>query len=100
MPLTSEDIHRIESSGKKDFYHEGTRQLRNIDGRCVFLTPEGDCTIYPIRPRGCRLYPLIMSLPSREPILDEECPHHKMFAIDPEDVIELNSLVDRLLEEE
>ena len=99
MPLTRKDIERISGSGKRDFYHHDTHQLKNLQGRCFFLTPEGDCTIYDIRPRGCRLYPLIISLPSRQPLLDEECPHTEEFTIGPEDVIELNGLVDELLEE-
>ena len=100
MPLTSIDIRRISDSGKKDFYHKDSRQLINIDGRCIFLTRGGECTVYDIRPEGCRLYPMIMLLPSREPIMDEECPHGDDFIMEPEDVVDLNRLVDRLLEEE
>jgi Fe-S-cluster containining protein len=98
MPLTSKDIERISNSGKKDFYHSTSHQLANIDGRCIFLTEEGECTIYDIRPEGCKLYPLIMSMPAREPILDEECPHIDEFDIEAEDVIRLNGLVDELME--
>jgi Fe-S-cluster containining protein len=100
MPLTSRDIKRISDSGKRDFYHKGSHQLVNIHGRCFFLSENGDCTIYDIRPEGCRLYPLIMSMPSREPILDEECPHIDEFTIELEEVIRLNGLVNDLLEEE
>jgi Fe-S-cluster containining protein len=99
MPLTSVDIRRISDAGKADFYHHDSHQLININGRCVFLTEEGDCTIYGIRPQGCRLYPLIMSMPSREPVFDEECPYRGQFELIPEDVVELNGLVDTLMEE-
>lgn len=100
MPLIRADIKRISDSGKRDFYHKGSHQLININGRCIFLTEGGECTIYDIRPEGCRLYPLIMSMPSREPILDDECPNREDFHIDPEEVIELNHLVDTLIEED
>ncbi len=100
MPLTNQDIERIKGSGKSDFYHEDSHQLRNIDGRCFFLTEGGDCTIYEIRPEGCRFYPLIMALPHREAILDEECPYADEFMIVSEDIVSLNGLVDKLLEEE
>ncbi|MBN1540023.1 MAG: YkgJ family cysteine cluster protein [Candidatus Thermoplasmatota archaeon] len=99
MPLTDEDIRRISSAGKEDFYHEDTKQLKNIEGRCVFLSEKGDCTIYSIRPQGCRLYPLIMALPERMPVLDEQCPHRDEFRVDPDDVVELERLIDTLLEE-
>ncbi len=100
MPLTDQDIERITLSGKEDFFHGDTKQLKNFQGRCVFLTEMGDCTIYGIRPWGCRLYPLIMALPARIPVLDEECPHHDEFRVDPDDVMDLDRLIDTLLEEE
>lgn len=100
MGLTIDDINRISGAGKVDFYHEDTRQLRNLDGRCVFLSNEGVCTIYDIRPRGCRSYPLIMSVPSMEPLLDDLCPYRSGFTFEPEDVLELKGLVETLLEEE
>ncbi|MBN1390325.1 MAG: YkgJ family cysteine cluster protein [Candidatus Thermoplasmatota archaeon] len=100
MPLTREDVERLLASGRSEFYDEDTRQLRNIDGRCVFLSPEGSCTVYDIRPRGCRSFPLIMSVPSMEPLFDDECPHRSEFTFEPEDVLELKELVETLLEEE
>jgi len=99
MALTREDVRRLTDSGKSDFYYEDTMELRNVDGRCFFLSPEGRCTIYNIRPFGCRLYPLIMSLPSMIPILDEDCPYREEFRIEPEDVMELRGLIDTLIEE-
>ncbi|MGA1872091.1 MAG: YkgJ family cysteine cluster protein [Thermoplasmatota archaeon] len=99
MNLTLEDVDRISGSGKEDFYHEDTMQLRNVEGRCIFLSTEGRCSIYDMRPLGCRLYPLIMSLPSMEPLLDEECPHRDLFTVEPEEVMELGKLVETLIEE-
>ncbi len=100
MPLTSDDIKRIESSGKRDFYHKDSRELKNRDGRCEFLDEPGNCTIYNIRPWGCRLYPLIMAMPMMHPVFDEDCPHINEFSIDPEDVLELRDLIDQLEKEE
>jgi len=99
MSLTREDVERITASGNVDHYYEDTMELRNVGGRCFFLSSEGRCTIYDIRPFGCRLYPLIMSLPSMVPILDEECPHREEFRIEPEDIMELRKLVETLIEE-
>lgn len=63
MPLTIEDIIRIKKMGYEVKYfavfRNGLWRLRNIDGRCVFLSDEGLCIIYPNRPLGCRLYPVI-----------------------------------------
>jgi uncharacterized protein len=99
MPLTDEDIKRISGAGHYNFYDRDRSQLVNINGRCFFLTEEGNCTIYTIRPEGCRWYPLIMALPSRTPILDEECPKSREFNIDPEDLISLEELISTLEKE-
>ena len=99
MSLTNDDIRRIEDSGKREFYHPDRRELKNIDGRCFFLDEVGNCEIYDIRPRGCRLYPLIMALPMMQPVLDEDCPHRSEFGIDPEEVMDLRDLIGELMEE-
>jgi len=80
MPLLNEDIAHIEKHGfDKDSFSvisEGIRTLKNIDGKCVFL--KGDrCSIYSIRPEGCKLYPLIYS--RGKTILDNECPYNSEF---------------------
>jgi hypothetical protein len=37
-----------------------------------------------------------MSLPSRTPIMDEDCPHRHLFKFEPEEIMELNYLIDEL----
>ena len=97
MELTSADIERITSLGYSDFYFDdnGERILRNIGGHCFFLK-DGDCIIYQNKPRGCTIYPLIMSFPGKNPIMDEDCPHRHLFKFDPDDIIELGHLIDEL----
>ena len=63
MPLTEDDIRRIESLGyrREQFVvvKGGIPRLRNKNGKCVFLGEDGKCIIYKHRPLGCRLYPVI-----------------------------------------
>ncbi|MFW3145701.1 MAG: YkgJ family cysteine cluster protein [Thermoplasmatota archaeon] len=99
MILTEDDISRLMEAGRRDFCDRSTKQLRNRNGKCVFLTEKGDCSVYPLRPQGCRLYPLIMKLPGRKPIMDKVCPHHGRFSMDPEDVISLECLIATLEKE-
>ena len=79
MPLTTEDIERIERLGyPREYFVEtgidGIPRLRNINGHCVFLDAvTGLCMIYPWRPEGCRLYPLVYE-PCRGVTVDPECP--------------------------
>jgi Fe-S-cluster containining protein len=59
----------VEKSGNKHWL------AREQGGACVFLTYSGTtprCSIYPIRPTACRLYPLIPS--GRRLKLDPLCP--------------------------
>jgi Fe-S-cluster containining protein len=97
MELTEGDIERISALGFEDFYIivDGAKLLRNVDGRCYFLRGD-DCIVYDSKPRGCSLYPLIMSVPSRDPMMDEDCPHRHLFRFDPEEIQELNELIDEL----
>ena len=39
--------------------------LRKRDGRCIFLSREKQCTVYPVRPLTCRIFPLSV-------VIDEE----------------------------
>jgi len=65
MPLLDEDVARIERLGfRRDMFsyvdERGTRRLRNVEGRCIFLDPTSrECTIYEHRPLGCRIYPVV-----------------------------------------
>jgi len=77
MPLTMEDIARIESLGysRNDFAIKigSIYRLRNVEGKCYFLSEDNRCKIYENRPLGCRIYPVVFDL-ERGVILDDLCP--------------------------
>ena len=86
MPLTRGDIERITKLGYNvaDFvdYRQGIAVLRNINGHCFFLDPStGTCKIYPHRPEGCKLYPLIC-VPGKGVIVDEYCPRSSTITLE------------------
>lgn len=97
MELTRSDIARIGAAGHSDFYEyvADEPRLLLVKDRCIFLK-DGRCLIYPIRPMGCRLYPLAMEMPEFTPTLDDQCPYREEFEIDPDDVLELAKLVREL----
>jgi uncharacterized protein len=110
MMLTHEDLDRIEAAGydRKEFIlggrptKEGFWQLKNVDGKCFFLSPGGKCTIYKIRPRGCRLYPLIKTLDTNEIVIDDDCREQEWFEnqyYQQEQVDDVHQLVSTLLVE-
>ena len=84
MTLTNEETHRIVSLGypvesfcfvtSDDFI-----QLKNLNGRCVFLGEDNYCSIYEDRPAGCRFYPLIWDLDEEEAVLDDDCAQKEFF---------------------
>jgi len=96
MPLTRTDIKRILSLGYPLQYFvvkDGeTLKLKNVNGRCVFLT-EGGCKIYNHRPEGCRLYPLIYDENLNKPVLDDYCPHKNEFQPKKDDAEKLINLI-------
>jgi Fe-S-cluster containining protein len=106
MPLTKRDIERIKRLGftEESFVDRRSRipRLKNVDGHCVFLDPTmNSCTIYPDRPEGCRLYPLVYEEESDRVTVDPLCP--KASAI-PQRLIRklssaLLSLIGRLYED-
>ena len=65
MLLSQEDIKRLEKSGYQKesfarFDNAGYALLRNRQGYCVFYdAKEHRCSIYAVRPSGCRVYPVI-----------------------------------------
>lgn len=65
MPLTDEDLKRLEKLGFKraDFTIEvdGETRLKNMAKQCFFLK-DGRCSIYEARPEGCRIYPLVYDI--------------------------------------
>ncbi len=87
MPLTREDILRIESLGySREFFVEydsqGIPRLKNTEEHCVFLDPSRGCRIYPWRPLGCRLYPLVFDIDSCKVVVDTLCPKHRIIGAD------------------
>jgi len=106
MPLTKADIERIKMLGFEESFFArlegGVPRLRNINGHCVFLNPEtNECTIYPHRPSGCRLYPLVLDVEKGVVVVDELCPRAKEI---PMEVVEelaprLLKLIEQLCEE-
>ncbi len=91
MIITSSDIQRIFSNVPSEvlivpFYEsdQGFNRLKNVDDHCIFFsTSDNKCTIYPFRPEGCKFYPMIFDTIHNECILDEECPHYKIFYSNP-----------------
>jgi Fe-S-cluster containining protein len=88
MPLSEIDIQRIlkkiptmmssENFVFKD--KEGIMRLKNKNDHCVFFNPKaGLCTIYKVRPQGCRFYPLVYDSEIKSCILDEDCPRPRVF---------------------
>ena len=102
MALSEEDIIRIESLGhlKKSFAMEsnGFITLRNERHRCVFHDGVG-CTIYQVRPTGCRLYPVVFAEYSGRATLDSLCPFWIEFSCTPELSRESKELHHRLIAE-
>ena len=84
MLLLKNDVRRIVSLGfKEDFFtvrFRGFKKLRNSNGRCVFHDGE-QCTIYPNRPFGCSLYPIIFDENLDHPVTDRLCPFRAEFPL-------------------
>ena len=76
MPLSRFDIKRILKAGYQfmDFAVKIGKAwcLRKSSGRCIFIS-EGGCKIYPIRPEGCSLYPLVYDENTQKAVLDHVC---------------------------
>lgn len=96
MPLTRADIKRIadfckiktESFTKES--EDGMIVLKNVKdkkvNKCYFLNEKGLCSIYEIRPIGCRFYPLIWHLNKNKVIIDKDCPYYLEFNINKKKV--------------
>jgi uncharacterized protein len=96
MLLSNEDIKRIQKLGfSRDFFvddAEGWLQLKNKNGRCVFHDQK-KCLIYPQRPNGCKLYPVIYDADNDCAIIDTDCPYRHHFSISSDRRKRLFSLV-------
>ena len=78
MILTRSDIERLVSRGYRGFYElrDGFYRLVNKNGKCIFLDESGLCRVYPVRPIGCRSYPLVYD-EEEGVVLDPLCPLSK-----------------------
>ena len=83
--LTEDQFCSMDESGIR-------RLLNNQDTKaCVFLATSSDlvnapgiCTVYDVRPLGCRTYPVILD-EKELAILDDLCPHTSEFEKPTED---------------
>ncbi len=79
MLLSRKDIQLLKTTGipPKKFQrydHQKYVKLRNRKGYCFFYDiDKRRCKIYRLRPQGCRLYPVIVSIQDGI-IVDELCP--------------------------
>jgi hypothetical protein len=51
---------RVEDGGKKVILDLPVMKSRESDGSCVFYKEGKGCTIYPVRPTACRLFPFVV----------------------------------------
>jgi hypothetical protein len=56
---------RIEDGGGKVILDLPVMKSRESDGACVFYKDGKGCTIYPVRPTACRLFPFVVVEKSR-----------------------------------
>ncbi|MBT60676.1 MAG: hypothetical protein CMA63_03880 [Euryarchaeota archaeon] len=113
MPVTKAEaslLSRRTGMSIEDFTwkNDGILTLLNsaTTKACVFLltsssdiSAEGMCSVYEVRPQGCKTYPNVLS-ENDTAILDDGCPHRAQFP-DPteDDTIVLLNLEERLLRE-
>ena len=64
IQLSPGDIKRMEDGGLRDFYEPVGKEfrLKRKNGRCIFLKPDGTCSIYMLRPEVCRRFPFFTLL--------------------------------------
>ena len=95
MPLSNPDLNRILKLGYElECFAVKTDEewrLKNDSGQCVFLIEER-CEIYPHRPEGCRLYPLVYDEDLRKTVIDPLCPYGHLFSFQKNDVERLRTL--------
>ncbi len=111
MPVTEAEAKRLSrrtGMALEAFTWENNGVLTLLNDEktraCVFLLTasadlhaEGICSVYEVRPEGCRKYPIVLNS-NDDAILDEGCPHRADFPSPSEsDAIELLNLEERLL---
>ncbi len=103
MLLLEDDVQRIVGLGFKEgsfaVESDGFKMLRNSSkGRCVFHDGK-QCTIYPNRPAGCRVYPIIFDEDLNRPVKDKLCPYRDEFDLSLEVRRELADVYLELIDE-
>ncbi len=79
MLLSNADLDRIERETKQvrrqfSYLRDGYFYLRNRGQYCIFLNPAANrCSIYDIRPQGCRFYPVIFDPFLNCAVVDKDC---------------------------
>jgi uncharacterized protein len=95
MTLTEADVAQLQRAGFEGFSRvndDGDLELVNRDGACVFFE-DGRCRVYPVRPEGCRLYPLILDVDEDRVFRDRFCPHRLEFPLTKDRVRRLRKSV-------
>jgi len=109
MLLSSNDIALIKKNSTKHLKiasfvrktEEGFNQLINVKGYCVFFDSAANlCTIYGVRPQGCRFYPLIYDSDKKLCVLDNECPRPELFYANKNSQVKTCKKIVRFLEKE
>lgn len=78
MEISEKDAQRLKDMGFEEegfsiVGEDGILRLRNVDGRCFFLSEDGNtCKVYDSRPLGCDIYPVNCDEEGRV-FLDEFC---------------------------
>lgn len=113
MPITQSEAARLSRrTGMPidtfSWKSNGIRMLLNDETTraCVFLLTasadphaEGMCSVYEIRPKGCRTYPYVLN-EQDQAILDEGCPHREQFEQPTEELTStLLNLEEKILRE-
>jgi Fe-S-cluster containining protein len=77
---------------------DGMEVLKNINKnnkfQCFFLNAKGTCSIYDLRPEGCRYYPVVWDLDYQKAIVHDFCPHHEEFR---SEIHKVSSQVEKLV---
>ncbi|MCD6096008.1 MAG: YkgJ family cysteine cluster protein [Thermoprotei archaeon] len=100
MILTPSDVSRISKLGydPSEFTvkRDGFIRLRNVDGACYFLDRKTlRCSIYPHRPIGCVLYPIVYDPATNMLTVDRECPMH--WTVTMSDLVKARPIMARAL---
>ena len=82
MPLSDEDVRLLEKTGypKEKFARRDERGyllLRNKRGHCfLYDMTKCLCSVYSIRPQGCRTYPVVCT-DENTVLVDDLCPRKR-----------------------